>query len=112
MTINYNDVIDIIVVGSGAAGLSAALTASIDGATVLVLEKSDKLGGTSAMSGSAIWIPANHVARAAGIEDSENEALQYLRATAPGGWAEEEAPLWESFVRNAPATLKLIDDLF
>ena len=86
---------DIIVVGSGAAALSAALTAAHGGASVTVLEKSDKVGGTSAMSGAGIWIPANHLAKAAGIADSEQEALTYLRATAPDGWAEDEDPLWQ-----------------
>lgn len=100
---------DIVVIGSGAAGLSAALAAAVNGARVLVIEKSEKLGGTSAMSGAGVWIPANHLAAEAGIADSEEEALDYLRATAPEGWAEEEAPLWEAFVKAAPKTLALID---
>ena len=103
--------IDIIIVGSGAAALSAALTAAHGGARVLVLEKSDKVGGTSAMSGAGTWIPANHLARKAGIKDSEDEALTYLRATAPEGWAESEDALWQSFVAAAPRALELIDEL-
>lgn len=102
---------DIIVVGTGAAALSAALTAAHGGASVLMLEKSDKVGGTSAMSGAGIWIPANHLAREAGIRDSREEALTYLRATAPDGWAESEDPLWERFVTDAPEALELIDRL-
>ena len=72
---------DVIVVGSGGAGLSAALAASVDGAKVLVLEKSAVLGGTTAMSSAGTWVPANHHMRAAGIEDSADETLTYIRAT-------------------------------
>src|SRR5688572_33499784 len=88
---------DLIVVGSGAAGLTAALTAGVAGLSVTIVEKTAKLGGTSAMSGAAAWIPANHHATAAGIADSPAEALAYLRATAPDGWRETEDRLWQSF---------------
>jgi len=79
---------DVVVVGSGAAGLSAALAASVGGAQVIVLEKARVLGGTTAMSAAGTWIPANHHMLAAGISDSSEEALTYLRATAPPGWEE------------------------
>jgi succinate dehydrogenase/fumarate reductase flavoprotein subunit len=71
---------DVVVLGSGAAGLTAALAASGHGASVLVLEKADQLGGTSAWSGGMIWIPNNPHMRAAGIADSREEALTYLRS--------------------------------
>ncbi|NIP13852.1 MAG: FAD-dependent oxidoreductase [Pseudomonadales bacterium] len=71
---------DVIVLGTGAAGLTAALAAHGHGADVLVLEKSDKVGGTSAWSGGMIWIPCNHHMREAGLEDSREEALTYLEA--------------------------------
>jgi 3-oxosteroid 1-dehydrogenase len=101
---------DFLVIGSGCAGLSAALRAAKGGLSVQVLEKTAWLGGTSAMSGSGIWIPANHVARAAGVEDSVEEAIQYIRAAAPEGWSNTEAPLWTAFAENAPLALKFIDD--
>ena len=91
MTLNEAE---IVVVGSGAAALSAALSAAVSGAQVLVIEKSEGVGGTSAMSGAGIWIPANHVARARGIQDSCEEAIEYLKATAPDGWEDREAALW------------------
>lgn len=69
---------DIIVIGSGAGGLTAALTALHHRLRVLVVEKAAHVGGTSAHSGGAIWIPCNPVMAAAGIEDSPELARQYL----------------------------------
>jgi 3-oxosteroid 1-dehydrogenase len=100
---------DALVLGSGAAGLTAALTAAAAGLRVTVLEKSDRLGGTSAMSGAGTWIPANHHAAAAGIEDSAEEALAYIRAAAPEGWATTEDPLWQRLVEAAPAMLRFVE---
>lgn len=51
---------DIIIIGSGAAGLTAALTAAYHGAEVTVLESADKIGGTSVFSGGMTWVPNNH----------------------------------------------------
>src|SRR5689334_13823342 len=93
---------DVVVMGSGSAALAAALTAAAGGATVLVLEKAPVLGGTSAMSGAGTWIPANHHMLAAGYVDSPEEALSYIRTTAPPGWAEKEGRLWQAFVEAAP----------
>ncbi|MBE9606750.1 FAD-dependent oxidoreductase [Acetobacteraceae bacterium H6797] len=100
---------DFLVLGSGSAGLTAALTAAVGGLAVTVLEKAEVLGGTSAMSGAGTWIPANHHAKAAGIEDSEEEALTYIRAAAPEGWAETEDALWQRFVSAAPEMLRFVE---
>ncbi len=98
-----------IVVGSGAAALTAALTAAVGGLSVVVLEKSDRIGGTSAMSGAGTWIPLNHHARAAGHADSEEEVLTYMQAASREGWAEAEAPLWRAFVANAAPMLAFVE---
>jgi 3-oxosteroid 1-dehydrogenase len=100
---------DALVLGSGAAGLTAALTAAASGLRVTVLEKTEWLGGTSAMSGAGTWIPANHHAEAAGIADSPEEALAYLRAAAPEGWAATEDALWRRLVTAAPAMLRFVE---
>ena len=71
---------DVVVVGSGAAGLVCALVAAVEGLRVIVVEKSEKLGSTSAMPGGAVWVPANHLGRDAGVPDNPAAALAYLRA--------------------------------
>ena len=71
---------DVAVVGSGAAGLTAALTAAHAGATVAVFEKADYLGGTSAVSGGMIWIPMNRCMTELGISDTRSDAIAYLQA--------------------------------
>src|SRR3546814_18776531 len=64
---------DVIVVGSGASGLTAAIRAAKAGLSVLVLEKADHFGGTTAVSGGGIWIPGSPQEVAAGVEDSPAE---------------------------------------
>lgn len=71
---------DVLVFGSGAAGMTAAVVAAIEGLRVGLFEKALQLGGTTATSGGAIWIPANSLARAAGLHDSLDAARQYLAA--------------------------------
>lgn len=109
MSDETEDTCDLLVIGSGSAALSGALRAAEANLDVLVIEKSEWLGGTSAMSGAGIWMPASHVARAEGVEDSPEETLAYLRASAPDGWAEKEDHLWQSFAENAPNAVEFID---
>lgn len=100
---------DVIVVGSGSAASSAALTAAIKGLKVVMIEKSDRLGGTSAMSGAGTWVPDNHIARREGYPDSPEEAFAYLKATAPAGWEEQESGLWLAMATNAGPMLEFVD---
>ena len=102
--------VDVVVVGSGGAGLAAALAASVDGAKVLVLEMSPVLGGTTAMSSAGTWVPANHHMLAAGLEDSAEETLTYLRATAPPGWAQDEDALWQALAEQSAPLLRFLED--
>src|SRR5690242_12323972 len=71
---------DVVVLGTGAAGLTAALAAAHAGAEVGLFEKSSRIGGTTALSGGVVWLPDNSLAREAGVEDSREKALAYLDA--------------------------------
>lgn len=70
--------VDVVVVGSGAAGLAAALTAHQEGLVVLIVEKTDRIGGTSAISGGTIWIPLSEQATASGQDDDMDRVRRYL----------------------------------
>ncbi len=100
---------DVLVIGSGAAGLACALVAAVGGLKVTVIEKSRYVGGTSAMSGACTWVPANHHMAALGEADSVEEALTYIRAVSPPGWRETEDALWQAFVRHAPDMLRFVE---
>lgn len=69
---------DILVIGSGAAGFSAAITARAHGASVILLEKAPATGGTTARSGGGYWIPLNRYQREAGYPDNREDCLQYM----------------------------------
>ncbi len=95
----------VVVLGTGAAGLVAALSAYDEGAEVIVLEKSAKVGGTTALSGGVMWLPDNSLARAGGVDDSRDDALSYLRSLSNGMILPEIA---EAFVDHVDETLDWI----
>lgn len=98
---------DVIVVGSGNGGMTAAITAKLRGAgKVLLIEKSELYGGTSALSGGGVWIPNNRYAKAAGAQDSVAEARDYLRHTIPSGDVPEH--LLDVYLQRAPEMLDLL----
>lgn len=70
---------DVLVVGSGAAGLAAAVTAAWHGRRVVLVEKDPVFGGASAWSGGWAWLPRNPLARRAGIEEDIEQPRTYLR---------------------------------
>ncbi len=78
------DEYDAIVVGAGAGGLTAACTAAMKGCSVLLAEQAEVVGGTTAISGGMVWLPANHKMAAAQRPDSLDAARAYLQAAAPG----------------------------
>jgi len=101
---SWDHEVDVVVLGSGGAGLAAALTAAVAGASVEVFEKAATVGGTTAVSGGVVWIPAHN--RSPEGELTVADALQYLRAQALG--AMDDA-LVETFVRTGPAMLDFVE---
>lgn len=98
---------DVLVLGSGAAGLAAALTAAVAGARVRLLEASAKIGGTTTWSGGMVWIPTNHRMAAAGLEDSRQAALEYLSACL-GDTADPD--LVAAFLDRGPEAVRFIEE--
>jgi 3-oxosteroid 1-dehydrogenase len=99
--------VDVLVVGSGAGGLTAAINAADAHGEVLVIEKADEFGGTSATSGGGIWIPGSDLAREAGLEDSEEEAFAYVRPQSAPNVPDETI---RAFIHHAPAMLRWLHD--
>jgi 3-oxosteroid 1-dehydrogenase len=81
---NWDEDFDVAIVGSGIAGLSAALSAHEMGLRPVVLEKSDLLGGGTTYSYGLIWVPRSHLARAAAVADSRDDVVSYMRFMGAG----------------------------
>jgi 3-oxosteroid 1-dehydrogenase len=96
--------VDVVVAGSGAAGMTAALTAARLGLSALVIEKAPVFGGSTARSGGGIWAPNNAVLRAAGVADTPEQARAYLAYVASGVPDESR----EAFLGHGPAMLDLV----
>ena len=97
---------DVIVVGSGGAALVAAIRAHDAGARVTILERSEYVGGTTAVSGGGIWIPQNHHMGDIGAEDSRAAALAYCLRLSAG---RARPGLIETFIDRGPAVIQYLE---
>ena len=97
---------DVVVVGSGNGALTSALCSHDGGAKTLVIEKSNQYGGTSATSGGGVWIPNNRYAKAENVDDSDQDARDYINSVSPEGKIKDE--LVEIYLSEGP---KMIDYL-
>lgn len=97
---------DVIIVGSGVAGLTAAIVAAKAGLNVLVVEKTKYFGGTTAFSGGAPWIPCNHHMKKLGLEDSRESAVEYIRNCLGDLYDADKVDI---FLDNAPRMLKFME---
>ena len=79
-TRTWDRTVDLLVLGAGAAGMTAALVAALEGGEALIVEKSAQVGGTAATSAGTVWIPGNRQSREAGYDDSVERARNYLDA--------------------------------
>lgn len=112
---------DILIVGTGAAAMSAAVAAVNEGASVIMLEKGPVHGGTSTKSEGGMWVPNNRFLRAKGKVDDRQDALRYMarcarphlyKATAPQfGMPESEYQLMEAFYDNAAKTFEFLESV-
>jgi 3-oxosteroid 1-dehydrogenase len=75
---------DLVAIGSGIGGLSAAITAHDQGAKALVLERSEQVGGVTALSMGEVWVAGNHHAAALGLDDSAESGFRYLKRLSMG----------------------------
>lgn len=79
-TIKWDHTVDVLVVGSGGGAMVAAIRAKDNGAETLMIEKTDKYGGNTAMSGGVIWVPDSHLMAAKGLQDSAEKGFKYLKS--------------------------------
>ena len=98
--------VDVIVLGAGAGGLAAACVAAAEGLDTLLVEKSEFVGGTTAVSGGMVWIPANPKMRAAGIDDSLDKARAYLDRVAP---ARRDPAVREAFLTHGSEAIAYLE---
>ncbi|MES2260389.1 MAG: FAD-dependent oxidoreductase [Pseudomonadota bacterium] len=121
MAMAWSHEADIVVVGTGAAALSAAIAAVNAGSSVLLVEKGPTYGGTSTKSEGGMWVPNNRFLRAKGEVDAREDALRYMsrcarphlyRAGAPFfGMPESEYRLMEAFYDNASKAFEFLEEV-
>ncbi|MEN0105928.1 MAG: FAD-dependent oxidoreductase [Pseudomonas sp.] len=98
--------VDVLIIGSGAAGMCAAAVAKLQGLDVLLVEKTAYFGGTTALSGGGTWVPLNRQGKALGVTDSRERVERYLDQVVG-----EAAPreLRQAFLEHGPAMLEFLE---
>src|ERR1700709_2354403 len=98
-------VVDVVVVGAGGAGMTAALAAHYRGLDTLVIEKSPWFGGSTSRSGGGVWIPNNYALEKAGKTNTLEESQEYLRAIVGDAVSQERI---DAFLTQGPETLAVV----
>ena len=107
---NIADKYDVIVLGAGAGGMAAAVVAANEGLKTLLLETTEYVGGTTAISGGMVWVPNNAKMAAAGLADTAEAARAYLDATAGTvNGDNSSAALRQVFLDQAPGAIDYFD---
>lgn len=96
---------DVVVVGAGAAGLSAAITAAAQGLSTVIIEKSPYWGGSTSRSGGGVWIPNNSVLKRDGVADTPERAREYVKAII-GEHAREDRI--DAYIDRGPEALEFL----
>jgi 3-oxosteroid 1-dehydrogenase len=104
----FDRVVDVLIVGSGGGGMTAALTANASGLDVLVVEKSSHFGGSTALSGGGIWVPGAPAQRREGYAPDPDGVVEYLRLITDG--LVSEARL-RQYVESSPHMLEFLERL-
>ncbi len=104
----FDHTVDVLIVGSGGGGMTAALTATACGLSALVIEKSSHFGGSTALSGGGIWVPGAPSQRRAGYVPSPEGVVQYLRQITDGLVSDARI---RQYVESSPKTLELLEGL-
>ena len=99
---------DLVVIGAGGAGLSAAVFAAIDGAKVLVVERTELVGGTTAWSAGTTWVPGTHHAAKVNASDTLADVTTYLNHAVG---TQAPAALRDAFLKNGPEAVAKIEAL-
>lgn len=97
---------DLLVIGAGAGGMTAALVGALEGLEVILCEKTDMVGGTTATSAGTVWIPGNRQGQRAGTPDTIEAARTYLAAIL-GAHATDER--LETFLKAGPVVLDYLE---
>lgn len=98
---------DLVIAGTGAAGMAAALRAKLNGAEVALLEKAETVGGTTAISGGVVWVPGNAHAKAAGVEEDLDALLGYMQRASQGRGDEA---LHRVYASELPRVIQFVED--
>ena len=97
--LNDQDTVDLVVIGSGGAGFSAALNAAIDGARVLLVERMAHVGGTTALSAATTWVPGTKRGLAVNPDDTPERVATFLNLAVGD---RSDAKLRQTFIDNGP----------
>ncbi|GAA3158860.1 FAD-binding protein [Planomonospora alba] len=101
----WDEEYDLVIVGSGGGGMTAALTAAAEGLSALIVEKGSRYGGSTAISGGGVWIPGNPVLRAEGHDDDREHVRRYLGLLTAG---RVPAARLDAYVDHGPAAMELL----
>ncbi len=101
------DTVDLIVIGSGAAGFSAALNAAIDGARVVLIERMAHVGGTTALSASTAWVPGTQRGLAVNPEDTPERVTTFLNHAVGD---RSDPKMRQAFIENGPKAIANLED--
>ncbi|HET6972218.1 MAG TPA: FAD-dependent oxidoreductase [Phenylobacterium sp.] len=104
----WDESADFVVVGSGGGSMCAGLVLRDLGKSVVVLEKTDKVGGSTAMSGGVLWVPNHPLQAAAGVKDSYEQGLAYLEATVGDVGPASSPQRRDAFLRHGPAMISYL----